>query len=412
MGGFGASCVHMGYKNPYAGCTLLVLICLAASPAASQVTRNIGIAAAAGAEYDSNVARTSAAAASARGLKRSDVRFTTGLDLDITVPRGRQTLFLRGTAGYVSYARNGRLNRERLDLTGGVDAIVGPCRPKFTAGYARAQSQLEDLDLQVERIKNTEERRSLRLESRCGRGIGLEPQAAVSGSWVRNGALIQETSDYNNFEASGGLAYSGPTIGTLSLTGSYSKTRYPKRLVLIGADSLHDGYELYSGGIRYERQIGSRIRGDVGAAYSSLHSDIPDVANTHGVTYGAHLQLQPSYRLQARLNFDRQLLPSNRLNVSYVRAKTIGAEAEYAFGTRLRMSVGGVRRERSNRQSDLLVTTGPTDERFTTFTGRLRFEQSRRFSFELNAAHEKRETDVPLFDYISKRVGLTAKARF
>lgn len=412
MGGFGASCVYIGYKTPYTGCTFLVLLCLSASPAGAQVTRNIGIAAAAGAEYDSNVARTSAAAAAAQGLKRSDVRFTTGVDLDITIPRGRQALFLRGTAGYVSYARNGRLNRERLDLTGGVNATVGPCRPTFTAGYARAQSQLEDLDLQVERVKNTEERRSVRLEGRCGRGIGLEPHAAFAGSWVRNSALVQETSDYNNFEASGGLAYSGPTLGTLSLIGSYTKTRYPKRLVLIGADQLRDGYNLYSGGVRYERQIGSRIRGDVGAAYSSLHSDLPNVANTHGITYGAHLQLQPSYRLQARLKFDRQLLPSNRLNVSYARAKTIGAEAEYAFGTRLRLTIGGVRRERTNQQSNLLITTGPTDERSTTFTGRLRFDPGRRLSLEVNAAQEKRETDVPIFDYVSKRIGLTAKAHF
>jgi hypothetical protein len=326
------------------------------------------------------------------------------------LPAGRQVIFLQGIAGYVSYARNGVLNRDRIDLSGGVDGNLGYCRPKIVGGYARRQSDLADLD--AGRVKNAEEQRYVVLEARCGRGFGFAPVATLLTASVRNSTTARKNSDSDTHGGSLGMSYSRPTFGTLSLLGTYTKTRYPERLVLVGPDELHDTWEIYSAGLRFERQIGSRIRGNIGGSYSALNSNLPTVKDLKGITYDAQLTLQPSYRLQTRLAFTRQFVPAKRVNVSYVIANTYNAEAEYAFGSRLRLIVSGSIKDRTYRLSNTLGTTGPTDERIKMLSGRLKFQANRRMTFELNVENEKRDSNVPLFDFESKRIGLTTKAYF
>ena len=308
------------------GCAMLALLPLACSPAAAQVERKLDIGVTAGAQYDSNVARATASQAAARGLDGEDVRFTAALDVDIALPFGRQSVFLQGSVGYVTYARNERLNRERIDLSGGVDGTLGRCRSKITAGYARGQSALEDIDFGL--VKNVQERRSIEFQGRCGKGFGLEPLVTARREETRNSNDSRRTSDHDSWDVSAGIGYSQTAFGDLSLYGSYGKTSYPNRLVLVGLDQLSDGYEVYAGGVRYERQIGSQLRGRVTAAYTKLESNLPNVDGFSGLTYGAQLTMQPTHRLQARLLFDRAVQSSNRLDVSYQLAKTYSAEAE------------------------------------------------------------------------------------
>lgn len=393
------------------GCMILALMPLGWSPAEAQAARKLDIGVTAGVQYDTNVARASAAQAAARRLSREDFRFSAGLDLDISLPAGRQELFLQGAIGYVTYARNDRLNRERIDLRGGMNGVFGPCRPKLTLGYSRGQSEVEDLDFSVS-VKNSEERRSVQLEARCGRGYGFEPVVGAEAIWARNSNVARERSDYNEYNVSAGIAYSQPTLGDISLTGSYGRTRYPKRLVLVGLDQLTDGYEVYSGGVRYERQIGTRMRGRITASYTKLKSNLPNVKDFDGITYGAQLTLQPTYRLQARFAFDRDIQSSNRLDVNYSLSDTYSAEAEYAIGSRLRLVAGGSIRDRTFEKSGTLPVVGPSDERIRTLMAALRFQQNRRLSFELNAINDNRDADISLFDYSSTRIGLTAKAEF
>ncbi|MGJ3628667.1 hypothetical protein AB5I41_20335 [Sphingomonas sp. MMS24-JH45] len=122
--------------------------------------------------HDSNVVRSSADRAAARGLVRSDQRATPSIDLILARPLGRNRVQIVASAGYDFYRRNSRLNRERLSLIGDGSVIGGPLTIDVTAALARRQSDPADLTPLlipgIDSIRNTQTTQDYSVRARLG----------------------------------------------------------------------------------------------------------------------------------------------------------------------------------------------------------------------------------------------------
>ena len=97
--------------------------------------------------YDSNIARSSKAAAALRGVEPEDYMLTPSATVSLVQPFGKQALFVDGSLGYDFHRENPQLDRQRHDIQGGFATITGPCHEALFTSYRASQTDLANLDL-------------------------------------------------------------------------------------------------------------------------------------------------------------------------------------------------------------------------------------------------------------------------
>lgn len=376
------------------------------TPAYAQEMRRLDFGLQGRVEYNSNVARTDETQAAIRGLTPGDTIFTPAATFDLLLPVGRQSLFLLGSAGYSFYDNNKDLDRERVDLTGGVNTRFGPCAATFSGGYARGINRIDDPVL-IDNVRNIQETERLGVDVSCSRQTGLGVVGAMSKEWTSNELSFLRVSDSERTTGTVGVSYSRPALGTLTVFGNHEETIYPNRLV-------EDGYDMNAFGATFERQLGARIEGSVTVSYAMVeeHVVLPGQdSDSDSVTYAARLGYRASSRLRFQAMFDRAVLPSSSIGRSYDLTQSYRVTADYDMGSRITFSLGAGRAERNAGGTDLPILQ-LTDSTTTTFDASVRYKQSERLSFLLSGGHEERTTNAPQFDYTNDRIGLTADVRF
>lgn len=359
-------------------------------------------------QYDSNVLRSIDPAAMP-GAQSDDVRVTPALGFDILRPIGRQAVFLNGSVGYDFYRKNTRLNRERLDVAGGFQVqALSSCGGRIAGEYGRRRSDLADI-VNVADPTNTEVRHGLDVRVSCGDAIGLQPALTYEFQQIKNSTSFRRRNNVRSHTYTVELGYTRPTFGLLSLYASYRDGSYPNRFALIGPDLVQDGLDVYSGGARFERKIGARLSGTISAGYTRVDAKLPGVANFEGLAYSGDLRWR-SNRAEIALGFSRSAEQSNLFDVAYSINTTYQIDGEYALSDRLRLLAGAYHSKRSFRESNFLPSqiVRPNDRTYYV-SGGVRLQTLRRLTFDLEAAHEKRDSDVAIFDYRSTRVGLTTR---
>jgi hypothetical protein len=182
------------------------------SSATAQETRKFDVDLRAAVAHDSNVSRSSPQLAALRGLSLADTTYSPTLALDVLLPVGRESVFLKGSAGYVTHDRNSRLDAERFDFTGGVNARLNICSTKLTADYFRGRSELGDITV-VNVVKNVLELKKASLDVHCARESGLGLTGSASYDWANNSTTQLKSTDYNTTSFSGGIYYTRPRWG-------------------------------------------------------------------------------------------------------------------------------------------------------------------------------------------------------
>lgn len=356
--------------------------------------------------YDSNMARSSEELAEQRGLHRSDFRANPGLTIDIEKPFGNQSLFLTGDVGYDFYARNHRLNSARVLLDGGLNYRVSRCSGAVTGDLRIQQSQLEEF-IDAGPVKNIEYFRKVGIGVRCGGEIGLAPFVNVGRSWVTNSNSLRDFSDYTMNEASGGIAYTRPTFGELSVVASFQKAKYEHREGL----GLTDGYKVFSIGGRYSRDIGSRLKGSFGVFRTTVDPGSGFQKFT-GVTTDARLDALFGGNLQAHLSWTRDIQPVTVGFGNFEVDNRLDLSGTYALSPRLSLGAGGgLVRRNVHGESELPVTQIDSERRWYAFTS-LTYHRSARTAVDLQFRHEERSADPSIFDYKSTSVGLNFRLNF
>lgn len=377
------------------------------SPAAAQErTLNFGLGA--NVEYNSNVARSSKERAALRGLTPEDTIFKPAATVDFFSPIGRQSVFLKGMAGYTFYDRNDELNREVLDFNGGVNGQLGPCAATVQGGYSRGMWLLDDPTL-VENVENIQTTKTVGANVACSRSTGLGITASASKDWVDNDSDQLASSDSERTSVMGGLTYSRPALGTITVFADRQETSYPNRL-------LEGGYTLDAYGVTFARQLGARIQGTVTVAYNKVNQKTPAFLGPAGdmetTAYSAELSYRATSRLSFQGSFDRAITPTVAAGRSYDLSEGYRLSGVYDLGSRVSISAGGAWVQ---RQSKGLLPTTPlelTDSETTSYFAAVRYRQSKRLSFVLNAGREERTTNAPQFDYTNNRIGFGADLTF
>jgi hypothetical protein len=355
---------------------------------------------------DSNVARSNATLAAARGLVPEDYTLRPQATFTIVQPIGRQAVFLKGAAGYDFYQENSQLNRQRIDVSGGGVGSVGMCKLALTGVYSAGQSQLDDLAGVV--TENLQEQTSQSVTALCGRDRGFN--AAVSGlrQDVSNSAARQQSADHKVEGGTFAVGYGNPSIGKIAAMYAYSAQDYANRPNANGG--VGDGYQSQTIGANYEKTLGRKLKivGAVGNTRVKRDSAPPGVPlEFTSMTYNGVLSYAASRRLDLTVAVGRGVTPSNRAGKLYDISTTTDLLATYRFGTRFVVSGGGrLANVRSNADTALagLVVTDSEDR---SLFASIRYQQSKRASLVLDLRQEERTTNLPLFDYSNTRFGLT-----
>lgn len=386
---------------------------LTGSPAVAQETRRLDFGVRAKVVHDTNFARSSKAEADLRGVSQDDTIFTPSMTFDLFVPVSRQSFFLTGAAGYDFHQKNDHLDRERYAVDGGVNSRVGPCSPSLVGSYARSQSDLQDVTLLAP--ENTLQTTTITAALSCQREPGLGANIAMTKGWADNSNPIQAQSDNESSSVTGGISYARPRLGVLQIFASHQEIDYNNRDVSLPGSN---GYGVWAGGASFERKLGARIEGIVSLSYSSVEQNgvvLPGAASTfEGWTYGLDLGYRPTERLKTRLELHREIAPSTRVGRAYTVRERAAISADYELGARLVLGAGF--QVIDEAYEGLIPVAGPgiilSDSRTNVVYGSLTFRQSKRLSLQFDVSRQERETNSPLYDYTSNRVGLTANVAF
>lgn len=359
--------------------------------------------------YDTNVAKSDQAIAALRGLSLADVSYRPSMTLDILRALGNQSVFLNGSAGYDFYQHNTLLNSSRIDIAGGAELRFGPCHSVVSDEYARQQTDLQDVTIAV--AKNEETLNSINFYGDCARTIGLTPTLNLSQSWASNSNSLLKPQDYNSLFVQAGLAYQRPVFGKLSLFGRYSNTSYPRSMVPVGAGFDRQGYRLYAGGVRFERQLGARIDGSVEISYTDLEPYIAAAPKFRGLTYVGTLTLHPTSRITATVNAERDTKPSIQPGSSYSTDDNDRVELDYAINPRWKIDAGVSYLAQRYGGAALNPKLDLLSQRITDYYAGAELDFARRFSLIFDAREENRRASLAGFSYAATRVSLTLAAR-
>jgi len=366
------------------------------------------------AQYNSNIAGSDEQIAAQRGLKLADEIFTPGLDFTLARQVGRPLLYLRGDVNYAYYAVNTFRSRTDFNLDGGASGHFGPCQEDVTGAYAHNETPLSELALGV--IHNIEETASVGFDARCGRQSGLTPTVSVQENWLNNTSKIQSVIDNQTTSVDAGIGYTRPTVGTLSLFGDYSSATYPNRRFLVMGVSAPDiliyGYNVYGGGIRFERPVGGRISILASLSYTSLEGNSPGAVGFHGITYSADATYNVSTHLSTHVQAVRATQPSNRPGSNFSLRTTYEADTTYQLGSRYTIVLSAQYQNLNYPGSNPRITLDLTDE--TTYSGMItiNYKLTRRIRLGLTTSEENRSANFPGLSFDATKVTLHAVATF
>ncbi len=365
------------------------------------------------AQYDSNVARANDAGAAARGLQKEDVRFRPAVEADIALPVGVAVFSLQGTAGYDFYARNTRLNRERIDLTASAGTKLSICDVGLQGGFARAQNDLADLSIVPgeERASTVNVQNVTRIggSATCGAPVGLRPTGFVEYRQSDNSAPLRKLANFNALSYGGGLSYSSPAMGIATLFAGRSEFDYPNRITdgtIVGASP----FTLTFGGVRLDRRLGARLQFNGQLTYVDVDRSENTGSNFSGLNWDVSMSLRAGDRARFSLGTARQINASAGFSSRTIETSLYSLEGSFVFSPLLRMSVTGSHRER-NFDEGLLTTPAflLSSDNIEEVKAGLIYNFGRRLSFELGAGYQDRDANLEIYRYHSYRGSIGAK---
>ncbi len=377
------------------------------TPALAQDVRSVTFGVQATVLHDTNVSRSDAATAALRGIVREDTIFSPAVTADVLLPISRQSIYLQGSVGYDFHDKNTQLDTENLDLVGGLNLNFGPCQGQIGGQAHYGQANLQTVTLVDS--ENAIESRSIGGTLACSRASGLGVMGTVNKTWSENSNAIVSGNDSETFDATIGVTYARPALGTITVFTGYSDTDYPNRILPTQAS----GYETTSIGVSFERRISSRLQGVVSYAYTTVETDslLPD-SDFEGSTYRLDLTYRPSERLRAEFGVGRQVSPASSLGGLYSIDTTWRLTGAYDLGSRIAVSLGTEFASTETEGAFAIIAPVLADSDSYAVFGAISFAQSERIKWALTARYEDRDANVPQYTYTRTVVALSTGVAF
>ena len=367
-------------------------------------------------EYQSNLLRLGDGVVRPNAHK-SDFKFVPSGSVNAGHFFGRQQIFFVGTFGYDFFARNTQLNRARVDLNGGLNYRVGAnCAGSLQASFDSSQSNFNN---QLEATPNGRQSQNYRASAQCGGEIGLAPFASITRFVANNTSASQQNLDSRAWTYAGGLAYNAPTLGKLTLSGSYSTTNYPGRLVIDGngqvVNSRTRSYQLGAG---IARQVGSRIHTSLQLSYIGSKSNQLGSSSFGGLGFDLAVSYTPSTLLTFNLYGNRSINTQNSGFATSALVTRIGGDVRYRIGRNLSVVLAGSYID--DKYRGVVPIVGQNGE---IFAPRLRdstgfvslganYDLRRNILVGVEVNHTGRSSDPAIYGYSSNGAQVTLSGRF
>lgn len=362
------------------------------------------------ATYYTNVSGSSDAIAALRGLNTEDVVYAPSLNLNLVEPLGGATVFLNGYIGYDIHQRNTILDRERISVQGGANTRLAICDTTLSGVYSRSQSDLTDLI--VVATNNTQETITAALDATCNTGGRLIPSFGVAQTWSTNSAVQYLTQEYESTAANAALAYNAGSLGTFSLIGSFTRTDYPNRFFLLPTGLQNDGYQMYSGGLRYQNDLMPNLNLTASVSGTSLETDNNVGASFDGITYDAALTYRASSRMNFNVGLSRATKPSMYINSSYSVSESYFGGVDYTVSARIKAGITASYTQSDYSGGALLPGFNITDQTMRSVMGSVSYTISPTFSATLRGGYTQRDANVVGYSYSGAQVGLALSKAF
>lgn len=354
------------------------------------------------ARYDSNVPRLSEDAVDTRGLVREDIRFSPAIQLNVARNLGRHQVGLSSHLGYTFYARNTRLNRERLTVEPYAYLNLPVCDVALAGLASRQQSDLGELvyvglDPTIG-SDNAQTRKMINGKLICGDTYGLRPTFEVERASGDNSNPLRQIADYRSTRIQPGVGYSSPALGEISIYAVRTETELPNQRLPDGAVS---GYTLRGFGVSYGRAIGTRLNFNGSLSQVEITPFGGNLGPRSGLNGSASLTLLASDRLQFVAFANRNFTSTLTSTSTYQLVQGYGLTANYAANDRLRLRLGGQYSPR--RFFYAVAPAGPFIGELTQYDifGGITYNLNRRLRLNLDGGYQRRDADLAIFDYDS-----------
>jgi hypothetical protein len=360
--------------------------------------------------YDSNVARSSAALAALRGLTREDEIYSPSVQINLAKEFGSATAGIKASVGYDFYQTNTILNRENLDVGAGITQTFSNCAATLSGSFLRQQSDLDQLTVVV--TKNTETVASTSLGVTCERGSRVTFAVLVAPSWTQNSATLLKSSDNNLIPVTAEIGYDFGKFGKLAAFGEYANSEYPDRTVRLGGSVRTDGYDLFSGGIRWTRDLGSRLKATAQISEISLEPRLPGDLAFSGLGYLADLTYRFTSRLDVEISAAREASPVNRIDTTYSIDRTYRGSVGYRVGGKTRLSVEGQIAQHRYFGAQIVPGFDLTRQTISSIGAKITHDLRSNIAVTLAAAQERGTADIPDYEYNDARAELSLSLAF
>ncbi len=380
---------------------------------ADQSPRQFDLSASINDTFDSDVLRGQAFLGSQRAVSRDDFIAAPSVNANIVLPFSQHEVFLSGTVGYEFFQKNDFLDRERINLNAGVGLRIIPgCKTTLSANYARQQSELFNVPIGFD-PRNTNKVSGVGATINCNSGNGLAPTLGYHRTQTRNvsSQLSFSDSNFESYDAS--IGFARPALGTVSVYGNYSDITYPRRTLAAAQGGTADGTKIYSGGLRFERDLGARLRGSFSLGYTVVDPKIAGIPKSNGSTFGIALDYDSRNRLKAHLGIDRSVDKSDSFGASYGITNNYNISANYTISRPLRLTAGASQTRRDLRQSPLSpVALVNSRDRLRRVFARVDFQSGGPISLGAEISQDWRKSISTFFNYSSTRAGISATYHF
>lgn len=372
------------------------------------------IAASLDVRHDSNVARSDADRAQARGLTRADQRATPSLDFTYIRPLGRNRVSILASAGYDFYRRNKRLNRERLTFGGNGTAFVGPLTFDLGAQFARRQTDPADLTPLLipgtDSIRNTQTTQDYNAKVRFGsQPYGLKPVATLGRAIGNNSNERRRFANYRSTTYGGGVSYESPTIGYWDLQYLKSDIDYPNRPATIAQSGFSTERVSLSG----RRELGAILVANGSISWITLTPDgsAAGVDRFRSVGYTLGLSAVPTPDIRVAGNFSRDVSPSIGTDALYQVNNSYSVSGSYALSRDISFTVSGLIDDRHYEGAGQVFGVALTDSVQRSVTASVDLAQTRPLRVGVDVGYQKRDANGTFFDYDSFYAGIRTSFR-
>lgn len=367
------------------------------------------------ATYDSNATRSSEARAQANGLVREDELFSPVAAADISLPFGRSVAYLNGSAAYSIYARNTRLNGERLQLDSGISSTFGRCNLSLDGEFGRQRSDVGDLQVvsgaDPLRDRNFETTGSIGATASCGGAVGFQPFGSVNYSRGTNSSILRRGSNYRTLTYGGGVKYVQPSIGEIGIIGSIEDNLFTARdnsvgTVLSGLKS----FPTRSIGAYYYRDVTRFFTGKLRVNYTDVATGLG--TSFAGVTGEASIRIEPTQRVRFDATAYRTAEPSLSYNIDYYVESGIDLGTTVVLTPRLTAQASYDYRHRRYYSSNpnLLFPLLSDDEHIVS--GELDYRLNRRISLLTSITYDSRRANDAFYNFDSLRALVGVRGSF